>query len=160
MDTAKLIFDAARSNGMPVNLANFIVAQARHETADFTSLVFRNCNNAFGYKFVGQAGAAGCSNAPEGGQYAKYGDIADSVKELTGWIRRRQNAGIFPANLVSIDTAAKYAQLLKLGGYYGDPAEVYANGLRRFAVNYGVPIAAGGLALVLVAWLFYKLTKK
>jgi len=160
MDTAREIFDAARANGMPVNLANFIVAQSRHETADFTSSVFRNCNNAFGYKYIGQANATGCLAAPDGGQFARYANLAASVTELTGWIRRRQNEKIFPANLDSINTADKYAQLLKLAGYYGDPVAIYANGLRRFAVNYGVPIAAGGLALVLIAWLFYRINKK
>lgn len=161
MTVPRLIFDAARQNGMPVDLANFIVAQARHETNDFTSNVFKSCNNAFGYKYVGQRTAAGeCTRAPEGGHYARYNKVEDSVNELVGWIRRRQADKIFPSSLATIDTAEKYSQVLKLAGYYGDPVTVYTNGLKKFKVSYGVPIAFGAVAILLTALLLYRQSKR
>jgi len=161
MDYGKVIFDTARGDGMPALLANFIAAQSRHETNDFRSNVFLACNNAVGYKYVGQAlPAKRCTNAPEGGSYASYPSIVDSIHELTAWIRRRQREGEFPADLRSITTPEKYSQLLKDAGYYGDPVSIYANGLRRFATDYGAPIAFGTVAIIGFALLLYSRHKK
>lgn len=158
MDLGKTIFDTARLDGIPVNLANFIVAQARHETADFTSTTFKSCNNAFGYKYVGQSGAVACDAIPGGNIYAGYNSVQDSVHELTAWIRRRQKEGAFPQDLATITTAEKYASLLKGAGYYGDTVTAYTNGLVRFAANYGAAIAFGGVFIAAIV--FYLLYRK
>lgn len=154
MDPGKIIFDTVRGAGFPVPLSNLIVAQARHESADFTSNVYKTCLNPFGYKFIGQDLATGsCIAAPEGGYYAKYSRIQDAAREIVAWIRRRQVERVFPADLSTITSPAQYAQLLKSGSYYGDPVSVYTNGLLRFAVNYGDSVALGGLLVAgLVLW--------
>lgn len=160
MSYPDLIFNTARTNGIPVVLANFIVGQAAHETANFTSPVFRSCKNLFGYKYKGQKLAAGsCNISPEGDPYALYLKLEDSVTELTDWIRRRQEEGKFPKDLTSIKTPEKYAQLLKDSGYYGDPVSVYASGIRKFASNYGALIGFGGI-LVIGAITFFLLRGK
>jgi uncharacterized FlgJ-related protein len=159
MDIAKLIYDTARLDGMPSNLANFIAAQARHETGDFTSAVFRTCKNAFGYKYVGQSGAIACSVSPEGDTYAGYPSVQDSVYELTGWIRRRQEENKFPQDLRSITTATQYAQLLKGAGFYADTVTNYTNGLIKFAVNYGGAMAFGSLVILAISFLYFHYRK-
>lgn len=156
----RFIYGQARAGGLPSALSNLVVAQARHETADFTSNVFRNCKNFFGYKYVGQSGAASCTQAPEGGSYAIYPELAGSVNELIAWIRRRQNDGTFPKDLSTITTAAQYAQLLKGAGYYGDPVAVYAAGLRRFAVNYGAVISFGGVLVAGLVWWYFSRSRR
>ena len=124
------IYGQAVADGMPAILSTFIVAQARHETADYTSNVFTSCNNCFGYKWVGQALATGpCTGSPEGDSYAKYDSIEKSTHEITGWIKRRQAEGKFPANLNTIVTPDQYATLLKQSGYYGDSLQTYLAGL-------------------------------
>ena len=124
------IYNTATAQGIPPILATLIVAQARHETANYTSNAFRSCNNLFGYKYVGQNLSTGpCITSSEGNSYAKYASVADSVKELTAWIKRRQAENKFPANLNSITTPEQYATLLKNSGYYGAPIREYVNGL-------------------------------
>jgi len=124
------IYTAAVTDGMPPVLATLIVAQARHETSNYSSNVFLTCNNAFGYKYVGQSTALGpCTGSPEGNDYAKYFDVEQSTHELTGWIKRRQREGKFPADLEQITTPDQYAELLKTAGYFTSPLQTYINGL-------------------------------
>lgn len=149
------IYNKALADGMPTILATFIVAQARHETGNYTSNVFNTCNNAFGYKWVGQSTANGpCVQSPELNSYAKYVSLEDSVHELTLWIKRRQAEGKFPANLASITTPDQYAALLKESGYYGASLQTYLNGLLAALQKLGqlaVSPTGGAVLLVLVA---------
>jgi len=48
------IFNKAISMGIKPIQAKLIVAQARAETGNYLSPVFKNLNNAFGYKYIGQ----------------------------------------------------------------------------------------------------------
>src|SRR5574341_835621 len=144
-----LIFQTVRAAGFPDALSNLIVSMARHETGDYTSNVFKTCNNLFGYKYVGQSTAAGaCSVSPEGDRYAMYNSYADSVRELVLWIKRRQSEGRFPVDLATITTAEQYANLLKQGGYYGDTVLNYTTGLKRFLQNYGGTLGMGAGLLI------------
>lgn len=117
------IFNTAISDGMPRNLALLIVAQAKHETGNFTSNIFLNCLNAFGYKTYGNAFA--CPGNPT---YEGYNSVIDSTHEITGWIKRRLNEGNFP-DLETITDPYQYATLLKNNGYFGDSVNNYANGI-------------------------------
>lgn len=137
-DYFNIIKSTAVTEGMPLQLATLVAAQAAHETGNFTSNVFLQCNNCFGYKYVNgtslQDGA--CNKSPEGNDYAHYADIEHSVKEICGWIKRRLNEGRFPT-LTTIQTPLQYASLLKNCGYYGDTEANYtagiANGLKLYA---------------------------
>lgn len=128
----------AIADGMPVRLSELIAAQAAHETANFTSKVFVQNNNAFGYKYVKgaiwQDGAGRTST--EGDPYAKYASLANSVHELTAWIGRRVKEGKFPPDLNTITTPLGYASLLKSCGYYGDTAQNYTAGLAAALNRY------------------------
>lgn len=129
----------AMSDGMPVRLSELIAAQAAHETANFTSKVFVQNNNAFGYKYVKgaiwQDGAGRTST--EGDPYAKYSTLANSVHELTAWINRREREGRFPP-LGTIDNPDQYAIALKNCRYYGDTITNYATGLASALNRYSV----------------------
>lgn len=145
---------------MPSLLASFITDQSGHETDGWTSAIFVDCNNGFGYKWIGQSTALGpCSKHPA---YAAYSSIEQSTHEMILWIKRRQADGSFPADLNQIKTPYDYAYLLKYGSpfyqYYEDPLEVYEAGLIRFANSLNLTaVAAGGggvIVLGLFVWLF------
>lgn len=148
------IYNQAITNGMPPVLATLIVAQARHETAGYTSNVFKSCNNAFGYKWVGQSTAVGpCVTSTEGDSYAKYANVEHSTTELTKWIRRRQQEGKFPSDLTQIQTADDYSYLLKRSGYYGDTQANYLSGLIYWLSQMGSlpgPVVGGSALLLLL----------
>jgi len=154
----KLIFDTLRANGMPVELANLMTAQAGHETGGYTSNLFKSCSNAFGYKYAGQAIATKGIQSPEGDYYAKYATVADSAKELAAWIKRRVNEGKFPANLASIKTAEQYAALLKNAGYFGAPLSEYTAGLKRFFKEHSTGTGTAAIMLACVG-LYFLLSK-
>lgn len=128
------IFHTALNAGIPEDLAHLILAQAKHETANFTSKVFKLNKNAFGYKYI--KGAAQQLPqpgriSPEGNQYAHYHDLEHSTKEIIGWIYRRLEEKKFP-DLETIKTPYQYATLLKETNYYTDTITNYTRGLNKF----------------------------
>lgn len=146
---ADRIFAQARAGtdinpaGLPLDLAELVVAQARHETADFTSRIFREQNNAFGYSYSGSRyQVGGGAIADNGLQSAIYPTPENSVKEIVDWIYRRRNEGVFPNDLSTITTPQLYANLLKRAGFYGDTVANYTAGLLRYS-GYDEPITAG-----------------
>jgi hypothetical protein len=128
------IYNQALRDGIPDTFARLMVAWFSYETAynglPFNSPVFLRCNNVAGYKYVGQQTAAGaCSISPEGDPYAYYRTLEDSVHEISLWIGRRMNEGIFPADLRTITNTYQLSVLLKNAQYYGDTVTRYSNGL-------------------------------
>lgn len=149
------IYNKSLALGMPQFIATCIVLQAAHETAGFTSNVFKSCNNLNGYKWVNQSTALGpCLKSPEGDFYAKYATIEDSVNEVVQWIKRRQKQGVFPADLNTITSLDQYAQLLKNSGWYGDSVSNYTNGLyywsQKLVDTFKNPIVGASAILVLI----------
>lgn len=157
--------------GVPDKLAKLIVSQTKHETATrigekmvaYTSNAFTRNNNAIGYKFVGSRYQVGPGiKSSEGDYYGAYADYTDSIQELVDWIYRRVKEGKFPADLRTIDTADKYAALLKSAGYFGDPLTVYAGGLKAwFKENIKtVAVGSGLVILPIIAYFGYQLIKR
>lgn len=122
----KIIYDAAIGEGLSPLLASFMVAQANHESDIYSSGVFEHCNNAYGYKYVGQALAEPCSGSPEGDKYARYKNVGDSAKEVARWIKRRQS------QFDSVKTPEEYAEVLKRNGYFGDNLSTYQKAMNNF----------------------------
>ena len=156
MSYDSIIYNIARAGspvnpGLPAALSYLLVAQAKHETGNFTSNFFKNYNNAFGYSYVpgGKYQTGGGILADNGLRIASYPDIKSSVYEIIDWIYRRQKEGKFPVDLNSIVTPEQYAELLKSAGYYGDTLVNYTNGLKKFFLTN--PVAAGGLSLMTVS---------
>lgn len=129
--------------GLGDTIAKIITAQSGHETAGWTSNVYKTLNNAFGFGYSG------------GGNYYGYNSIEDSVSDVVNWL-----STTVPdfQNITDRDT---YAQALKDHGYYTDAESNYANGIENW-YNNNLQLAAGisVAALVGIGLLLYLLIKK
>jgi flagellum-specific peptidoglycan hydrolase FlgJ len=107
--------------------ADYIFAQARHESANFTSAVYKKNNNPFGMKvpthrpFLGTAG----TKAPDGGVYASYVSDLEAWKDLLKWFRYNH----FPTDLKSVDA---YVSQLKAEGYFTDGEKTYLAAVKKW----------------------------
>lgn len=163
MDPDNIIFQTARAGtatnpGLPATLANLLIAQAKHETGNYTSRFFTQYNNAFGYSYAGSKYQTGPGPTADNGQpIGVYGSLADSVREIVDWIYRRVREGKFPADLSTIQTPEQYAALLKSAGYYGDTLANYTRGLKNFFLNLYQEIEkpAGIVTLAVIGVLVY-----
>lgn len=110
-----------------------MIAQAKHETANFTSNIYRTHNNMFGMKHpsirksVGEKGDL----SPDGGYYQRYINDTQSVRDLMLWM----DAVRFP---VAVSSPEEYVTRLDdLGdgpggrSYFGD-AKIYLGGLKHY----------------------------
>lgn len=164
MNIDTTIFQTAKKNGFSDAVAKNLVAQARYESNDYKSNVFKNNVNLFGYKYVGQALATKGTLAPQSEwsnpttpqYYAKYASVADSATEVIKWLYRRENEGKFKVS--DLTTAQAYADALKKGGYYGQTSYEYAIGLLAKYKNI-VITAASSFAIFAIAALFFLLKK-
>lgn len=139
-----VIYTQLLNDGIPDPLATLVTAQSGHETNGWTSNVFLQNNNAFGYGFTGSS-------------YKAYDSVEASADELAAYLGRRVADGSFP-DLSTITTADQYAALLKQAGYYGDTTTNYAAGIARwFAAN--IPLASGTLGIIAAGLLFWYLAK-
>jgi len=92
----QIIYDTAIKQGFSPTAAKFVVAQARFESADYTSNVFKNNLNTSGMKYIGQPLATRGTLAPtnersavcrSGGvcrnsdHYAKFASVQDSAND-------------------------------------------------------------------------------
>jgi uncharacterized FlgJ-related protein len=153
------------NKGLPPVLSSLLVAQAAHETGNFTSNFFTKYNNAFGYSFVpGGYYQSGSGTIADNGQpIAAYRSIEDSTKEVIDWIYRRVKENKFPADLYTITDPLQYATLLKNAGYYVDTLTNYAAGLKRFFTAVQSQLEkppAKAFTLIALGLLFYWILKK
>lgn len=164
MDYGQRIYNAARSMGINDTLANLIVAQARHETGDFTSKIFKENNNAFGYTFV----AGGQYQLPSKGRIADnkqptamYASVEDSTKEMVAWLQRREKEG--KLKMSELTTPEAYAAALKKSGYYTDAESRYLTAMRKWLSKYPkyqqvlITGGLGAVSLVLISGIIYSL---
>jgi hypothetical protein len=164
LNTDTIIYRTARENNFSDAVAKNLVAQARYESNDYKSNVFKNNNNLFGYKYVGQPLATKGTIAPQSEwtnantpqYYAKYASVADSATEVIKWLYRRENEGKFKVS--DLITAQAYADALKKGGYYGQTSFEYAQGLLAKYKNI-ILVAASSLSLFAVIALFFLLKR-
>lgn len=109
-------------------LARLMVAQAAHETGNFTSNVYRNNLNAFGYKRFARSPYQKKQDgfrSPEGNNYASYADIADSSREVADWLGRRK------ADFRVVKNPNDYAAALKKHSFFTDNLSNYMTALNR-----------------------------
>lgn len=111
--------------------ADFVIAQAKHESANFTSKVYRENNNPFGMKvprvrpFLGTQGTPAPASEGKGMYYARYESDTVAFKDLLKWFR----AVRFPIGLTTVE---EYAKALKAEGYYGDTVANYTKALKKW----------------------------
>ena len=126
------IFYAAKQTGLTDDQARIIVAQAQHESGNFTSPLFQSDNNLFGMKMPSKrdktfiAGPSARIRKSEGSTpYASYKNVSDSTKDLILSWHKAINT-----DWSKIQTPEQYAAYLKSKGYYGDTLANYTNALK------------------------------
>jgi len=107
------------------NISDFgielLVAQARHETGNFTSAIFRESNNFFGMRHPRRRATRSIGVHRE---HARFQTLDDSVIDMILYlIHFRTNPGDF-ANVES------YVRELKNDGYFEDTEENYLRAMR------------------------------
>jgi len=105
----------------------WLIAQSRHETANWKSSLFNAHKSLFGFKEsknVKWRGYRG-PKSPEGDYYAGYFNYQDSADHLLNWLRYNN----IPTNLASVDD---YVKAIRSKGYFTDTLDNYTNGVKRF----------------------------
>ncbi len=165
----QIIYDTAIKQGFTPTAAKFVVGQARFESANYTSAVFKANNNTSGMKFIGQPLATRGSLAPmsersatckSGGtcvnsdHYAKFASVQDSATDKIVRLYSKTMGGVTPEQLKNVKTADEFARLLKKRKYYGPSA-------------YGTPAAekeikeyAGGIKILMLRAQIVEYVKK
>lgn len=128
----QIIYDTLRTGyDLPDPIAKIITAQSGHETAGWTSNVYKTLNNCFGFGYTG------------GGNYYGYNSIEDSVSDVVNWLSNNV------PNFQNITDADTYATALKAAGYYTDSETNYSQGIANY-INNNLQLIAGGSLAVLV----------
>jgi len=175
----QLIYNTAIQQGFTPVAAKFVVAQARFESADYTSNVFKVNNNTSGIKFVGQSNATRGTLSPEGNYYARFNTIQDSINDKIVRIYNINMGGVSPEQLKSSQTVDEFARLLKMRRYYGPSAygtsgaekeiSQYAGGMKakllkikvlEFIEKNSTLLVAGLLLLIGGSYFLYQKLKK
>jgi hypothetical protein len=105
-------------------MEKILIAQSKHETANWKSGLFENFNSLFGMKYDdGSPGYRG-PVSPEGDNYAAYDRWADSAKHLVKWLSDR--------NIPVTTSVEDYVKSIRAKGYFTDSESNYLNGLKRF----------------------------
>lgn len=163
------IYDTAIKNGFNPMAAKLIVAQARFESADYTSNVFKQNNNTSGIKFIGQPNAVQGTLSPEGNYYAKFNTIQDAINDKIARLYNITMRGVTPQQLKDSTDANDFANKLKQRGYFGSTAIDYANGLKakllrinvlEFVTKNKLPLTLGIGVILIGAGIYYKFVKK
>lgn len=116
------VYDILLAIGFNPMIAKYITAQAAHESANFTSFIYKNNNNCFGMKYVGQ------KLATEKNGYANYKTIEDCIADYKGYFQRR-SFGTF-------DKVSTFVESLKAVNYFEAPVEEYKAGVTYFYTLY------------------------
>jgi uncharacterized FlgJ-related protein len=129
------VYRLLKAAGFQEKFAQWITAQAAHETANFTSPIYQSNNNAFGMKFMNQKTALGEKNG-----YAYYENIAGSVADYK---RLYKSYGF-----VSIGTVENFIKFLKSRQYFEANENDYLTAVKYF-LNLYFPSGSLDSSLVL-----------
>ncbi len=130
----QIIYDVAVRNGFTPTAAKLVVAQARFESADYTSRVFLANNNTSGMKYIGQPLATQGTLAPynersstcqrssvcvNSDHYAKFASVQDSARDKIERLFTKTMGGVTPQQIKNTQTPEEFADLMKRRSYYG-----------------------------------------
>ena len=120
------IFNRLRERGVPADTARMIVAQAIHETGNFTSELFEKGNNAFGMKLPRRRPTLAIDRGlrVEGDPAASFNSVEDSVDDLLLWLD-------FNSLPVNYSTLEDYIGGIRRKGYFTDTYIRYLTAVRR-----------------------------
>lgn len=113
------IHDLALNAGFVDPVAKYITAQAAHETANFSSIVFKENNNPFGIKYFDQDEAEGAR-----GGYAYYLTLGQAVQDYKRVYRSY-------GKLLSLKIE-HFVKFLKEHNYFEAPEAEYLKGVQWF----------------------------
>lgn len=116
--------DSLQKHGYDDRLAKMIVAQAKHETGNFKSAVFKRDNNLFGMNHPVKRETV--SRGKDSVGYAVYDSWQDSVEDLVLWF----NAKEMPKE--GFEDVRGYVAYIKSKGYFTDSFTNYYAGVQRF----------------------------
>ena len=171
------IYEGAINGGTTPALATLLVAQARHETGNYSNNQTKINNNLFGFKYSPNSRFSKKGNiSPEGDSYAKFDSVGDAIQEyVIRYMGKKSNEGgnrLQEFNKLKANDTTTFANKLKGYGYYGAEVKDYIRGLNaaltrikivafynknKTAVNSTVGI---GLVLIgIAAYLYIKKTK-
>lgn len=123
----QVLTDVFEQEGLSPVMINFLIAQARHESGDFTSKLFITSNNTFAMKHptIRQTTSLGPYGKAEGvTNFAHYDSVEDSAKDMVLYLRAR--------NFPSFKTVYGYVRYLKKKGYFEDGYKNYVRGVKRY----------------------------
>jgi hypothetical protein len=123
-EVGKTVYQLLIEEGFNYIQAQLITAQAAHETANFTSNVFIENKNLFGYKYVGQSSAEGEKNG-----YAYYENIEDSIQDYKRYYIGKK----YPSSFAGV---VEFVKALKEKHYFEAPVEEYIKGVTHFYKLY------------------------
>jgi len=125
------IYNTAIKQGFNPIAAKLIIAQARFESADYTSSVFKANNNTSGIKYIGssqlnaQRGTPAppkertCNLACDRDYYARFNTIQDAINDKIVRLYNKTMGGVTPQQLKDSTNSDDFARKLKLRSYYG-----------------------------------------
>lgn len=117
------LYDLLKEAGFSDTYRRFIVAQAAHESDNFSSPVYKENNNPFGIKFFGQDEAEG-----EKGGYAYYLTVGQAVQDYKR---------IFKSyGFVTLNTLESFVKLLQNRHYFEATYAEYLKGCKWFYLLY------------------------
>ena len=123
------LYDLLINTGFSDTYSRFIVAQAAHESDNFTSLLFKSDNNSFGMTYQGQREATKSNKSFTDSQgriffYASYTHLGQAVQDYK---RLFKSYGI-----VVLNTLESFVKLLKKMRYFEAPEAEYLKGCTWF----------------------------
>ena len=149
------VYDTAISEGATDTLARIILAQVKHESANFSSNVFKRNNNPMGMKMPSKRKTvwiAGAGTKPPGNEgatpYARYNSLADAIHDLFNWLHYNK----IPVN--EIQSVSQYSELLRQRSYMGNTEtakKIYIAGLSKWMKEIGGAVSGSSLSFFLIA---------
>lgn len=121
-ETGYKVYNILLAIGFNPKIAKYITAQSAHETANFTSYIFKNNNNCFGMKYARQ------KLATEKNGYANYKTIEDSVADYKKYYENR--------NFNTFYSVSTFVDSLKKVNYFEAPIPEYKAGVAYFYTLY------------------------
>lgn len=118
----KGVYSGLKLAGFTDPIAKYITAQAAFETANFTSQIYIENQNAFGMKYAGQRLSIGEKNG-----YAEYKDVKTSIDDFSVWYSKKRVLSIS-----LIFTLEQYVDFLKKNDYFEVDKDVYLAGCQRY----------------------------
>jgi len=125
-DIYKKVYSYLIENGVPVRMSQILVAQAAHETSNFTSRIFIENHNLFGMKL-----AKIRKTAAIGQRYghAIFRNIEDSILDIIIYLTFSD----IPKNFTDSDS---YVEAIKDKGYFTASLREYQKGTEYFLNLY------------------------